>query len=195
LAHIFTLLDDNRCSTFVSNLINVARQLTGKTPFTYDGKELAVAVANQPNGGFEISSGARGGGGGGVAGGDIFAGTAKVHFTMFNTAYGPTDPVGVQYSYALVALHELIHVAGGGETGSYAYYTDVVLARAAQVLTGAQDYPVGIDPNMPIWQVTPEMWGDAGDYWHNQLKEHCRPQLQAYDKAVALRKIQGLRPQ
>jgi hypothetical protein len=33
LANIFHLLDDNRCSTFVSDLINVARQLTGKTVY------------------------------------------------------------------------------------------------------------------------------------------------------------------
>jgi hypothetical protein len=32
LAHIFHLLDDDRCFTFVSNLINVARQLAGKKP-------------------------------------------------------------------------------------------------------------------------------------------------------------------
>jgi hypothetical protein len=179
LAHIFTLLDDNRCSTFVSNLIDTARQLTGKKPFTYDGKELAVAVANQPNGGFYISSGASGGGGGGSASGDIFSGEASVGFAMFNTAYGPRDPVGVQYSYALVALHELIHLAGGGASaydGGHAYYTDVVLARATQVLTDAPDYPVGNDPNMPVSQITAKMTEDAGDYWHKQLKEHCTPQ-------------------
>jgi hypothetical protein len=184
LAHIFTLLDDNRCSTFVSDLLNAARQLTGKTPFTYDGKELAVAVANQPNGGIYVSSGARGGGGSGDAGGDIFRGEAKVHFYMFNTAYGPRDPVGVQYSYAMTVLHELIHVAGGGDWG----YTDVDLAAAAKIVTDAPDYPVGNDPNIPNSQITAKMTGDASDYWHKQLKEHCEPQKRVYDRAEALKR-------
>jgi len=179
LAHIFTLLDDNRCSTFVSDLINVARQLTGKKPFTYDGKELAVAIANQPNGGFFISSGARGGGGGGSASGDIFSGEAGAGLTMFNSAYGPRDRVGVQYSYALVALHEIIHLAGGAASaynGGGAYYNDIVLSRAAQVLTDAPGYPGGYDSNMPEGEITAKITGDAGDYWHKQLKEHCTPQ-------------------
>ena len=64
MAHIFHLLDDNRCFTFVSNLINVARQLTGKKPYTYDGKKLAVAVLNQASGGIIFRPGAGGGGGG-----------------------------------------------------------------------------------------------------------------------------------
>jgi hypothetical protein len=54
---------------FCSNLINVARQLTGKGPYTYDAKELAIAVARQ-------DPGANGGGGGGSAYGDIFSGQA-----------------------------------------------------------------------------------------------------------------------
>jgi YD repeat-containing protein len=189
LSHIFTLLDDNRCSTFVSNLINVARQLTGKTPFTYDGKELALAVANQPNGGIFVFSGARGGGGGGTAGGDIFRGEAEANFTMFNTAYGPRDSVGVQYTYALVALHELIHLAGGGEFG----YIDVDLAAAAKILTDAPGYPVGNDPNLPLWQITAKMTEAAGNYWDKQLQEHCQPQRQVYDRTEALKRRQGLR--
>jgi YD repeat-containing protein len=176
LAHIFTLLDDNRCSTFVSNLINVARQLTGRKPFTYDGKALAIAVANQPNGGFIFRYGGQGGG---SAYGDIFSGEATAELAMFNTTYGPRHPVGVHYSYALTALHELIHLAGGATSitdGSRAYYMDVVLARATQILTDAPGYPAGYDPNMPWWQITAEMTGAAGDYWGKQFREHCTPQ-------------------
>ena len=179
LAHIFHLLDDNRCSTFVSDMINVARQLTGKKPFTYDGKELAVAVSRQENGGFVFTSGANGGGGAGSAGGDIFSGTAGADTILFNTAYGPRNLVGVQYSYALTMLHEIMHLAGGGASernGGYGYYTDMVMASAASHLTGAPGYPGGYDPNMPIWQITAEMTEKAGDYWDAQLREHCMPQ-------------------
>jgi hypothetical protein len=179
LANISHLLDDNRCSTFVSNLINAARQLTGKKPFTYDGKELAVAVANQANGGFIFRSGANGGGGAGSAYGDIFSGAATAQVVMFNTAYGPRHPVGVQVSYALTALHEILHLAGGGASeydGSRAYYNDLVLAQAANILTGAPGYPGGYDPNMPHWQITAEMIKAAGTYWDTQLREHCTPQ-------------------
>ena len=177
LANIFHLLDDNRCSTFVSNLINTARQLTGKKPYTYDGKELAVAVARQENGGFIFRSGANGGGGGGSAYGDIFSGQATVEIIRFNTANdGPRDYQG---SYALAALHELIHLAGGGASvhdGSRAHYNDIILARAANILTGAPGYPGAYDPNMPPSQITAEMTNAAGTYWNNQLKEYCLPQ-------------------
>ena len=114
LANIFHLLDDNRCSTFVSNMINVARQMTGLKPYTYDGKELAIAVANQENGGYIFRPGADGGGGGGSAYGDIFSGGATAQLIMFNTAYGPRDPVGVHVSYALTALHEDYTSGGRG---------------------------------------------------------------------------------
>jgi hypothetical protein len=96
---------------------------------------------------------------------------------MFNTAYG--GPRDYQGSYALTALHEIIHLAGGGASaydGSRAYYMDVVLARAAKILTGAPGYPSGYNPNMPYWQITAEMTQVAGTYWNNQLKEYCMPQ-------------------
>jgi hypothetical protein len=177
LANIFHLLDDNRCSTFVSDLINVARQLTGKKPYTYDGKELALAVASQENGGFFFDSGAKGGGGGGTAYGDIFNGEATARITLFNTAY--TGPRDYQGGYALTALHEIIHLAGGGASpfdGSRGYYMDVVLADAVTILTGAPGYPEGNNRNLPPWQITAEMTRAAGDYWDAQLKEHCMPQ-------------------
>ena len=98
---------------------------------------------------------------------------------MFNTTYGPRHPVGVQVSYALTALHEILHLAGGAASvsdGSRGYYMDVVLARAAQIITGAPGYPDGYNSNMPWWQVTAGMTAAAGDYWNTQLKEHCTPQ-------------------
>lgn len=177
LDNIFQLLDDNRCNTFVSGLINVARQLTGKNPYTYDAKELAVAISRQENGGFIFRPGANGGGGGGSAYGDIFSGKANVEIIMFNTALdGPRDYQG---SYALAALHEIIHLAGGGASesdGSRGFYTDVVLAQAANILTGAPGYPGSYDPKLPLWQITAEMTKAAGTYWNDQLKEHCMPQ-------------------
>jgi YD repeat-containing protein len=176
LANIFHLLDDDRCNTFVSNLINVARQLTGKKPYTYDGKTLALAVDKQENGGFMFLSGPNGGGGGGSAYGDIFSGAATVEIVMFNTAIDPARDH--QMYYALVALHEIIHLAGGGASafdGSRGYYQDVVLADAARILTGAPGYSGHYDPNMPFWQVTAEMTKAAGDYWNDQLWEHCMP--------------------
>jgi RHS Repeat len=177
LENIFQLLDDNRCSTFVSNLINVARQLTGKKPYTYDVRELAVAVARQENGGYIIRPGANGGGGGGSAYGDIFSGEANVELIMFNTAY--TGPRDYQGGYALAALHELIHLAGGGASasdGGRAYYMDVVLADAAKILTGAPGYSGTYSRNMPPSQITAAMTSAAGTYWNDQLKEYCMPQ-------------------
>jgi hypothetical protein len=150
--------------------------LTGKNPYSYDEKELAVAVDGQENGGFLFRSGANGGGGGGSAYGDIFSGEGTVEIIRFNTAY--TGPRDYQGGYALTALHEIIHLAGGGANrgnGSRAYYRDVILARAANILTGALGYPGGYDPNMPYWQITKELTAAAGTYWDNQLKEYCMP--------------------
>lgn len=160
-------------------MINVARQLTGRKPYSYDAKELAIAVARQENGGFIFRPGAQGGGGGGTAYGDVFNGEATAEIVLFNTAYGPRHPVGVQVSYALTALHEIIHLAGGGASsydGSRAYYMDVVLAEAAFILTGASGDRGGYNRNMPYWQITGEMTKAAGNYWDEQLREHCTPQ-------------------
>lgn len=53
---------------------------------------------------------------------------------------------------------------------------DVVLARAASILTDAPGYPGSYDPNLPWWQITAEMTKAAGTYWDTQLREHCTPQ-------------------
>jgi hypothetical protein len=98
---------------------------------------------------------------------------------MFNTAYGPRNGVGAQVSYALTALHEILHLAGGGASaydGSRGYYMDVVLADAARILTAAPGYPEGYNSNMPWWQITGSMTAAAGEYWDKQLREHCTPQ-------------------
>jgi hypothetical protein len=157
----------------------VARQLTGRTPYTYDGRELAVAVARQDDGGFHFDPGSGGGGGGGAASCDIFSGQADVGVALFNTAYGPFNLEGVQVTYALTALHEIIHLAGGATSrydGGRAYYNDFVLAQAAQILTGAPGYPGGLDPTKPWWQFTAQMRDSASSYWNTQLREHCTPQ-------------------
>ena len=60
--------------------------------------------------------------------------------------------MGINYSYALTALHEILHLAGGATTaydGSRVYYNDLVLAQAANILTGAPGYPVTYDPHLP----------------------------------------------
>jgi hypothetical protein len=53
---------------------------------------------------------------------------------------------------------------------------DVVLARAAQILTAAPGYPETYNPNMPFWQITAGMTEAAGDYWNKELRGHCTPQ-------------------
>src|ERR1051326_351131 len=87
-----------------------------------------ILPMDQENGGFVFRTGAQGGGGGGSAYGDIFSGQATAEIVMFNTAYGPRNGVGAQVSYALTALHEILHLAGGGASaydGSRGYYMDV----------------------------------------------------------------------
>ena len=141
LAEVYHLLDNNRCFTFVSNLLNVARQLTGKSPYTYDAYELARTIATQPDGGISFYPGA----GGGDAGGDIFSGNAKVGIFLFPAGSG-RNPVGAQVSYALAALHEFIHLAGGADQYGAPIYSDYRLADAVKILTGASGYPSGSAP-------------------------------------------------
>lgn len=110
--------------------------------------------------------------------GDIFHGEANVHLGLFSTDFKNLNLRGVQAGYALITLHELIHLAGGGASthdGSRAFYSDLVLAEAARILydPGA---PQVYDPNMPITQITGDMVSAAGDYWDSQLLEHCTPQ-------------------
>jgi hypothetical protein len=141
LPEVYHLLDNNKCFTFVSNLINVARQLTGSRPITYDGYELARIIASQPNGGISFYPGA----GGGDAAGDVFGGNAKVGiFLLPSEAVG--NPVEAQVYYALVALHEFIHLAGGADQYGAGIYSDYRLAEAAKILTGSPGYPSGPAP-------------------------------------------------
>ena len=168
LAEVYHLLDNNRCFTFVSNLLNVARQLTGKSPYTYDAYELARTIATQPDGGISFYPGA----GGGDAGGDIFSGNAKVGIFLFPAGSG-RNPVGAQVSYALAALHEFIHLAGGADQYGAPIYSDYRLADAVKILTGASGYPSGSAPR--TWEEQDKLRTDTGNYWNRQLREHCSP--------------------
>ena len=170
------LLEDSRCSNFISNLINVARQLTGRNPYSYDANELIDAISNQPSNshfeGIDFPNGYNfsGVGNGGSAFGDIRRGEASVYApasTYWNRPPTRSDIIRAQVHLALIGLHETIHVAGGARTardGSQAYYTDRVLAEAAQVLTDAPGFPEPGSEN-----------SFYGSYWDQQLREHCFP--------------------
>src|SRR5215211_5832374 len=47
LPEVYRLLDNDRCFTFIANLLNVARQRTGKRPYTYNAYELAFTIATR----------------------------------------------------------------------------------------------------------------------------------------------------
>ena len=164
---MFHLLDNTRCYTFVSNLINVARQLTGVDPISYDGYELTQMAFNPRNPdaeGFRFYP--RAGGGGGQSSGDL-RGLFNVDVYMRSDTF---DERKVDISYALTALHEVIHLAGGSSIGPF--YSDQVLAQAARILTGAPGYP-DLHPRTRDEQVAAtEAWGN---YYDQQLRDYCAP--------------------
>jgi YD repeat-containing protein len=171
LGNVSRLLSDPKCAKFITDLMSTAHEITGKEPYTNDPMKLARTIFYQPFGGVKIYPGDHGGG---VAYGDIFSGEATVKFTQFSLKHGPMK--NVDTSYALLFMHEMVHVAGGGDSidhGSQIYYTDVVLAAASQLLTGAPGYPVDNDPNLPREKIRAEMTTAAGNYWDRQLVEHC----------------------
>jgi hypothetical protein len=101
--------------------------------------------------------------GGGTVGGSISAGNATVYIS-FGTWPGGLDADKIrldQYTYAAVALHEIIHHAG--QNG---YYSDEQLARAARALTGiTTNYPTEGETNPYAWS----------RYWNDILKDRCPP--------------------
>ncbi len=152
---------------FISDLLDIARQLTNTAPYTYNLYELARTIAKQPKGGISFYPGA----GGGDAAGDIFSGTAKVSIFLF--ASGGRDPDGAQISYAVVALHEFIHHAGAADQYGAPIYNDYLLARVARILTGAPGYPSGPKPRTNEEQ--DKLRTDRRNYWDRQLRAHCSP--------------------
>jgi hypothetical protein len=78
-----------------------------------------------------------------------------------------------QISYALVALHEFIHLAGGADQYGAPIYNDYLLADAARILTGAPGYPSGPKPRTREEQ--DKLRADTGNYWDRQLRAHCSP--------------------
>jgi hypothetical protein len=81
--------------------------------------------------------------------------------------------VGTQVYYALVALHEFIHLAAGSDQYGAGIYNDYVLADAVRIYTGAPGYPQRSRPKTREEQ--DKLRDDMGDYWDNQLWEHCNP--------------------
>jgi hypothetical protein len=92
LPEVYHLLDNNRCFTFISNLLNVARQLTGRQPFNYDAYEIARTVATQPDGGIGFYAGQRGGDG--TRGGSNQDGQASIDVQLdsMGVDLGLSDP-------------------------------------------------------------------------------------------------------
>ncbi len=88
--------------------------------------------------------------------------------TPFGTSLRRDGPgisrVGVQVYYALVALHEFIHLAGGANQYGAPNYNDYVLADAVRIYTGAPGYPSGAAPRTREEQDT--LRTDTGNYWN-----------------------------
>jgi hypothetical protein len=126
---MYNLLENPRCSNFISGLINAARQLTGNKPLSYSAKELIGMIASNPDGGYFFSPGYSGGRGGGDAG----YGTGAAGATIGGQSYSPGTPraaiLAIQVGYALTGLHETIHLAGSG-------YSDKVLAQPYSQCSG-----------------------------------------------------------
>jgi RHS repeat-associated protein len=158
---MLNLLENPRCSNFISNIINTARQLTGNTPLSYSASELIRTISSNPEGGYFFSPDYSGGRGGGEAG--YATGAAGV--TIGGEAFTGTPPythvLAVQISYAMTGLHETIHLAGRG-------YTDQVLAQAAFAMFGdPNDDPSRIDPN------SSRAVYEYGAIWDKYLVEYC----------------------
>jgi hypothetical protein len=165
--NVFKLLNNDRCYNFISNLLDIGRMLSGKKPITYDAYELTRLVANRQSSeaGIIVDYGK----GGGEVSGDIFSGSARV---VVYLRPEPVNPVGVQIYYALVALHEIIHTAGGADQFGAPIYSDYLLARAANILTRAPGYPSWVPRTK---EEQDKLRTDTGNYWDNQLWEHCNP--------------------
>jgi hypothetical protein len=170
------LASNPTCSGFISKLINVASQLTGRKPYSDNINELINLIIGQPDNsglkGIEISNGYHfsGVGGGGSAFGDIGRGEATAEHDYFWTVRRtPTesDFLDAEIEIAIGGLHETVHVAGGAASafdGYTAYYNDTIMANAAQILTNAPNFPESGSTNAAY-----------GMYWHNQLRENCYP--------------------
>lgn len=162
--NVADILFNQGCSDFISNLINVARQLTGVKPYSYSASELVRMVNRQDDGGYFFVNETGAGSGGGSAYGEIRYGDATAQIGAKAVRVGPVN-AGIiratQLDYALTAIHETVHLAGGGR------YTDSVLATAAQILTNAPGFPSNVDPNdrFAVYKY--------GGYWNQQLREHC----------------------
>jgi len=88
---------------------------------------------------------------------------------------GPNmNPAGTQVYYALVALHEIVHLAGGADQFGAPIYNDFVLAEATKIYTGAPGFPIRDHPprNREEYE---QLRADMGEYWDNQLWSHCNP--------------------
>jgi len=163
---MYNLLENSRCSNFISSLINTARQLTGITPISYSARDLIGIVASQPNGGYHFVPGYSNGSGGGEAGGSFAAGTAGAD--IGGQAYGHGFPrsflLTAQVDYALTGLHETIHLAGGGG----GTYTDKVLAQAVFAMFGnPNDDPSKVDAS------SRRAVYDYGGIWDKYLQDYC----------------------
>jgi hypothetical protein len=157
---MYNLLENPRCSNFISSLINTARQLTGNKPLSYSAKELIGMIGSNADGGYFFIPGYSGGRGGGEAG----RGTGVASATIGGQSYLSGTPrshlLRVQVGYALTGLHETIHLAGIG-------YSDIILAQAVFAMFGnAADDPSKV-------KASPRAVYDYGGIWDKYLQEYC----------------------
>lgn len=161
---VYTMHMNNDCLTFVENLINVARMITGIRPASYDPFEL-ITMINRGRGGFIFDTSVTAGGG--VANGTMAGGDAEVVIGARALRTGRLDAKHIrqgQIQYAITALHEIIHHAGWSRP-----YDDRELARAASHVTGVSL------PKLPSNASREEVSERMNRFWHSQLEKACRP--------------------
>jgi hypothetical protein len=91
---MYNLLENQRCSNFISGLLNTARQLTGDSPLSYSARDLiGIIASNGIEGGYSFSPDYSGGLGGGEAG----SGRGAPGATVGGEYYNP----GVPWSHIL----------------------------------------------------------------------------------------------
>lgn len=169
------LLGDSKsdCAGYVKALIKQAEKNTRNNPPEFAGPILYnPAEFTNPLDRFNEFKFTVGdaGGNGGTTSGTLQGGNATVHMQdLWNEPDWQGQPVAaIRHTFALIALHEMIHLAGRiGEGREGHGYGDFELAVATSMLP---DAPPGLPVNDPK---DPTAAGRFSNYWNDELKKHC----------------------
>ena len=164
------LLGDSKsdCAGYVRALIKQADANTRNNPPQFRAPHNPAMFTNPLDrfNDFKFSIDDNGGLGGSTSG-TLLGGDATVHMTNLRSVPGwENQPeMAVEDAYALIALHEMIHLAGrNGRLG----YGDYELAIATSQLP---DGPLGL----PVWDEKEggKNIGKFSKYWNDELRIHC----------------------